>query len=392
MAPVSAADKGHDNNAQLPVPLHPLNEKLVVNDPVQRLSGPQKFAEKVAQFVREELPKKRGRFAGIPLSSLVTVELAAVSATLTRSFRNHGLDGVAVDHKANQHRAKSVVLNLDMATTEGQSAILLMVESPLVIAVSMAPPCGTASRARERPVPHHLRARGAPQPPPLRTNAEPYGLSTLSGLNLIRVVQANKIYEFCAKIAAVCTQRRIKWFIENPTNSLMWRLECMAVMCDGSHTHKEWTVRLEGKIWQFDSQKEAEYTKLFCDRIARILVADVISEGAVDNPQTFALALKNPTLLNQGLRAFAGGQARGRKTPQVIPEYSTKQTLTLRSSQLKSAPLDRSKLTKPWMGLPAGSALLHHIVAKEGGIDEGDAKHNGNEANDLLDTSMWGIP
>jgi hypothetical protein len=58
--------------------------------------------------------------------------------------------------------------------------------------VFVAPPCGTASAARNIDIP------GEDPPKPLRSFEQPDGISGLSGLDLVRVSAANVLYSFCA--------------------------------------------------------------------------------------------------------------------------------------------------------------------------------------------------
>ncbi len=65
----------------------------------------------------------------------------------------------------------------------------------------MAPPCGTCSLARSIPIPGDADA-----PRPLRSLLEPDGFSSLSGQDLIRVSQANVLYQFVADTVELCAK------------------------------------------------------------------------------------------------------------------------------------------------------------------------------------------
>lgn len=82
-------------------------------------------------------------------------------------------------------------------------------------------PCGTCSRARNKPLPKHLGTHG---PPPLRDQHHLEGFPALSGTNKAKVVAANRLY----KSAVVLLQLRfvLQCFvsIENPLNSWLWPL------------------------------------------------------------------------------------------------------------------------------------------------------------------------
>ena len=57
--------------------------------------------------------------------------------------------------------------------------------------VHMAPPCGTASEARNIKVSAKDRARGAPQPKPLRNARHPWGMPRLKEFDQMKVDKAN---------------------------------------------------------------------------------------------------------------------------------------------------------------------------------------------------------
>ena len=49
-----------------------------------------------------------------------------------------------------------------------------------------------------------IKIPGMNPPKPLRTLEEPDGISTLSGLDLVRVSAANVLYSFCAEVLELC--------------------------------------------------------------------------------------------------------------------------------------------------------------------------------------------
>ena len=117
---------------------------------------------------------------------------------------------------------------------------------------------------------------------PLRTDEWPDGLPELAGHDKARVVAANQLYDFVAAAIVKLTGLNVRWTVENPTNSLMWKTSffvglreflkdglhiinfqmCMhggtrnkrttiwagsafdwsslALMCEGNHTHASW--------------------------------------------------------------------------------------------------------------------------------------------------------
>ena len=97
-----------------------------------------------------------------------------------------------------------------------------MLENQRLVLVWAAPPCGTATRAREKKIPQRLRQAGVPEPKPLRTDARPEGLEGLSGTNKDRVDSANVLYKFTAEFLTAAHAKGIWVVVENPRRSLMW--------------------------------------------------------------------------------------------------------------------------------------------------------------------------
>ena len=75
-----------------------------------------------------------------------------------------------------RRRPEAPVVLMDLTCPEAQATVLGWYRSGRVSYMHAAPPCGTMSMARERPVPKQFRRRGAPEPRPLHTPAEPYGI------------------------------------------------------------------------------------------------------------------------------------------------------------------------------------------------------------------------
>eukprot|EP00972_Heterocapsa_arctica_P108463 15973710-Heterocapsa_arctica.AAC.1 len=89
----------------------------------------------------------------------------------------------------------------------------------------MGPPCGTFSRAREKPIPQWMRDQGVPRPQPLRSEEFPLGLPDLSQSQLCQVLRvdlASQLAIFCAELAIILCNRKVLFSIENPGNSLIW--------------------------------------------------------------------------------------------------------------------------------------------------------------------------
>ena len=102
------------------------------------------------------------------------VELSCGSAVLSASAAAVGLHAYPVDHASNKFTPFLAPLNVDLGSPEGRTwaKALISLIRPVWLRVGM--PCGTGSRARDRPVPRRLQAEGAPAPRPLRSALHPW--------------------------------------------------------------------------------------------------------------------------------------------------------------------------------------------------------------------------
>ena len=244
---------------------------------------------------------------GLP-SGPLSVEICCGSANLSLHLRKQGFEIFPVDHKENRFTPRVPFHSLDLTVPSGQARLWEILSSQSLSFVHMSPPCGTASRAREKRISEADRARGIPEPQPLRSEQFPLGLPTLAAdfpHEVARVRKANIIYRLCADVAAFCSHRLVPWTLENPSNSLFWyipfvsdllslssvedvvfqscmhggrrdkrtRLRCgpspafsiLSVMCDGSHDHLPWGASGRG---HFHTADEAEFPDLLCARLS----------------------------------------------------------------------------------------------------------------------------
>mgnify|MGYP001818784186 CR=1 FL=1 len=95
----------------------------------------------------------------------------------------------------------------------------------------MGVPCGTSSRARDRPIAAALRAQGAPNPRPLRSAQHPLGLPGLHPKEKSRVESANELYMLCARVVHLCHAQGVSFAIENPARAWTW--EALDVIVQG---------------------------------------------------------------------------------------------------------------------------------------------------------------
>ena len=155
-------------------------------------------------------------------SNLVLLELCCGSASLCKAFNSNGYRALGVDHLHNKQVAKAPVFVADLSDSAGQKMVDEVITEQRPAIVHAGPPCGTSSRARERPIAKELIRQGAPQPRPLRSEAFPLGLPNLTDVEQKRVTAANSIYKYV--LTNFIERHRLSRFfsLENPTGSLFW--------------------------------------------------------------------------------------------------------------------------------------------------------------------------
>lgn len=150
------------------------------------------------------------------LDSLLVLEIFCGSCRLSSACTRSGFQALALDHIP---CARFKCLCLDLTMPDDQTRLLNIIEVCCPFVVWIAPPCGTASRAKSIPA---YDEKGFPISLPLRSHSEPDGLSTLSGQDLIRVSSADALYRFTRAVVDLCQTMQTTWIIENPASSFFW--------------------------------------------------------------------------------------------------------------------------------------------------------------------------
>ena len=244
---------------------------------------------------------------------------------------------------------------LDLTTPKGQTLLRKWLENPRVVGIFIAPPCGTASRARKIKL-----KRKHEGPPPLRSDAFPNGLHNLSFVDRIKVShQANKLYHLTAQIVKFAVARNILICIENPQYSLFWAtsfwlqvsgllryavfhscqygshrqkktmlahnhhaFSSISKMCQGeskSHRHSPWGVTTGNK---FATAEETAYPFQLARDIAAAYVQALLEAGMVPPPATFDQMHSQSEHVLQAIRAQSGVQPKIAKLPPLVPEFA----------------------------------------------------------------------
>ena len=392
-------------------------------------------ADSAAQFIDANV--KTGLLGPCAVASRrLALEICCGCARLTREFCNQGLDGTGIDYKRNKSKPLGPSVMLDLTTTHGQLIMETTLNSGRVAVITAAPPCGTASRAREIPIEVKRRKQGVPQPKPLRSNDFPEGIPGLTGLDAERVETANLLYKWIAGFLLKAHSQGVLIVVENPRNSIMWRTKwfvelaqaqgmlavifqaCMhggkrdkvtkllcnfasltrlGVMCDASHKHEPWGSKWDPlqKRWVFDTEKEAEYPVELCKAIASAVADELAMRGqplAQHATQADRVKLQESDHL---AKTVAWKQARGIKAPALIAEFAS--VLKVRISeadlnQLVPGWKQGSKLTRCTVQLllHKNPQLCHTLPAESKLLDSRpevplDSQGGGGQGHDWLE-------
>ncbi|CAE7428234.1 car [Symbiodinium sp. CCMP2592] len=318
--------------------------------------------------------------------SVVTVEVFCGTGRLSASLRSEGFDAFGVDHVASIAHLWSIL------------------KDPAVKFIHFAPPCGTASRARD------IQFPGAP--PVLRNESHPEGVPDLSEIPALRVQKANMLYKLTLELSSYCLLNGKYFSCENPSRSYLWllpqwqqflkrsdvfqtvfhhcefggmrRKETLLVhnipkfrelhrLCSGKHVHLGWGK--VGRTWA--TSAETAYPWGLCKCMASLLKDHFLELGCRPSPK----AIDEGAPAIQGARAFTGAQTR-KRVPPLLSEFASVHTVTVPSNLAASFLRPGQKLPSPWKPgddaacspaiecFPAGSRVLRaHVVRK--GIEVG---------------------
>ncbi len=243
---------------------------------------------------------------------LMFVEIFAGTAVLSSVARTAGFMTLAVDRTTDRNPKAAMTL-LDLTKESDQQVLVQTFLTGNIAAAHMAPPCGTASKAREKPLPRSMRHI---QADPLRSQERLLGLSHLVGKDRHRVKAANRLYAVTLMLVFIAVMRNIITSVENPSGSYFWPLidllitqnpqfatawrsleafhfqACMhggdrdkwtcwfgspsvfatlRKRCDGNHSHKEWTPSIQEGQVSFPTAAEAAYPMILCQHVVQCM-------------------------------------------------------------------------------------------------------------------------
>ena len=331
-----------------------------------------------------------------PLSNLFVLEVFAGSARLTKTAKDVGLKALAFDHSSKRSCGVEIC-QFDLTDPAQIETLATFIASSAdsIVLIWFAPPCGTASRAREKPIPGFDKL-GVSVPKPLRSVSQPDQIDGLSHVEKTKVEVANQLYEAVYLLASVACDHNVCTVVENPGNSHFWNtspisklsserahqevlfhncahggdrdkltklwvnndwLNSLALLCDRSHQHAGWKPKLLNGQPRYATAEEAAYPWLLCRRIVDLVILHALKCNA-----TQAQDISHDPDPSDSLgRVVLGALPRGLKAKPLVAEYG--------HSICAVIPAQHEKHLQPFLHtLPKGSKVLTRRLVKRGEI------------------------
>ena len=346
------------------------------------------------------------KHSGQKLSDVYTLELFAGTARLTKCLRRHGLQGMAFD-KSSKRSEGQRILEADLSNQEEVESLLsfIRLKADFIAYIHMAPPCGTASRARGKRL-KFLHKHNIKEPMPLRDEQFPDGFPWLSGSDKLRTEAANILYSNTVLIAQTAIELSIAICIENPSNSLMWKtspfqllfesfphlrfinfhncahggmrdkktcfvtnvdwFDSLELYCNKQHAHAPWTPTVvDGRVI-FPTHAEAAYPEVLCNRIASLLKKELLKMGATEVNDLTKQVQSQSKSLN---RVVLGALPRGKHVKPLVSEFGAYIT-AVNSVQCDDA------LQTFLQSLPKGASIQSRLLSTWGEVRDAISKQN----------------
>lgn len=141
------------------------------------------------------------------------VEIFAGTGRVTAQLKRYGLvNSFGTDHVKHKQSVAQTVL-ADLTTKAGVDLLFQWLSNEYVVGVHMAPPCGSASRARSIRL---KRKHAGSEPRPLRSDHAPNGIPGLHFTDRLKISKANKLYHLTAQLVRWACDVGALFCIENP--------------------------------------------------------------------------------------------------------------------------------------------------------------------------------
>ena len=296
---------------------------------------------------------------------LFVVEVFSRNSTLVDACRAVGLASCGIGWY-NSLAPSSCKVQLNLALPWAQSLVFQLIsckESSAFPWISL--PCGSLSKARNRPLPPEWVRAGVPAAPQLRSLSSLWGLpsATTDAKTASKLFEANILIEFTFELVRRTIEAHKDWVVCNPKGSFLWDFPCwhsikyfevefdkcafggsrpapvvlrtsckrlcdLARRCDGKHKHTPWKpVFSEGVFKSFSAPKDTFLPQEMCELAAKLIKEGLT--GAVATPsgmsEVFDVAAKiQAACVDENKRkvalsaAAAGRQARGKRVERLI--------------------------------------------------------------------------
>ena len=361
---------------------------------------------KESHFIEESNALCADEFARAPKSckSCLVVEIFSGTCRLSKACKDVGFRVAAVDKDKNRSENFNIY-RCDVGDPKQLKLLkeFLQAESDELLHVHFAPSCGTASRAREKPIP------GLPlhkQPKPLRSDYFPDGIPGLRPMEAERVKLANVSYDATMDLVIFLSSMGVSSSIENPSNSLFWKyssvvramqsisghftyfdscmhggardkstawwshdpsavdvniFEALQAKCDQSHQHAAWKPVFRNGRTHFPTSDEAAYPQVLCQRVAHILKRLATSKGFVFTDDLRQQLAHDE---NVGKRQLFATQTRQQHLRPLVSEFNGYQPVILNLA-------DSNDLAAIMSNLPKGARVCNRRIL-DGGLSRDD--------------------
>ena len=340
--------------------------------------------------------------SGAAIHECLVIEVFAGTGRVTACLKQFGMTSAfGTDHVRNK-QAMAPIAIADLTKKAGVELLMQWLSDKRVLGLFLAPPRGSASRARAIPL-KRKRPGDPPAPKPLRSDQHPNGIPGLGLTDREKISRANKLYFLTKELVSWANREGCLICIENPQFSFFWQTTFMQSvmsmlqftvfqtcrygssrakrtmlafnapefsvinkMCQGqsaTHRHQKWG--LTGPSQRFATAMETAYPMPLAKAIASAFLVALHNRGIKLPPETMAdiQDLDNATL--PAMRAQAGLQSKASKLPPLIPLFSSKLALTGFQSELPQFDLHhkiQAPVTVPCKNaptvLPKGAKLL----------------------------------
>ena len=376
---------------------------------------------------------------GRPLHEAIVIEIFAGTGNLTAWIRKVGFTSSFGIDSARFKDAKAPILTLDLLTENGRTLLFQFLKNDRVVAAWLAPPCGTASKARTIP-------NGGP--PPLRDDFYPDGFNNLNSIDLARVESANALYSLSSTVIDYCCENGVLVVCENPFTSIFWKtshfrkckhledlvfqahtacaygskrpkrtllasnhdcIEAICLPCPGNHKHAKWGIQqIQGRRI-FATKEERHYPSGLCACVAQVILHQCQVHGLTMPADSLQFVSKDTNSLLQQAKVETGIYSKLNKLPPLVAEYAQVISALHRPTGTKlraftKVQIQARALHGQPITIPAGARLLQRPLQIKGGeVQDGDGDGEGEvqtpsfgrkRSNDGKEECkhMWGVP